>query len=168
MAVSNFKKALKIKGNESDSLTYNIANNYWRWGKLDSALIYFDKTININPNLKQAYTNKAFVYILKEEYEKAKEQIQFALKFDPNSFNNLNNLGYVCLKLNDSKSALEYVNKSLDINPKNSWGYRNLGLIYKVKNDKKMACKNLDKALELNFIKYWGEADIQELLNYCR
>lgn len=166
-AIKNFKIALTKKNVQKDTVLFNIANNYWRWNKLDSSILYYDKITTENLKFEPAYTNKAYVYILKKEYQLAKENIEKALILNPKSYNNWNNLGYVYLQVNDINNALKYVNKSLEMNPDNSWVYRNLGLIYKKQNNKKEACKNLDKSLKLEFIKYWGEGEIKELLDYC-
>lgn len=168
LANENLQKALRMEGCPQDTLLYNIANNYWRMGELDEALVYFDKVISYNPKIEEAQSNKAYVYLLKKDYTKAQMGYEKLLQKKPNTYNVLNNLGYIYLKQGDIEKAFLYVNKSLKINPKNSWGYRNLGLIYKEKSDSENACINLNKALELEFIKFWGESDIKELIDYCK
>lgn len=168
LANENHQKALKMKGCPQDTLLYNIANNYWRMGELDEALDYFDKVISYNPELEEAQSNKAYVYLLKKDYTRAQMEYEKLLLKKPNTYNILNNLGYIYLKQGDVDKAFLYVNKSLKINPKNSWAYRNLGLIYKEKSDSRNACINLNKALELEFIKFWGANDIKELIDYCK
>ncbi len=168
LAIKNHKKDIQIRGYPTDTLLYNIANIYWRMGHLDSAIVYFDKVIILNPKISEAYSNKAYVFLLKEDYSSAREAYENLLIKKPNSYNILNNLGYILMKQGDLLKALSYVNKSLSINPDNSWGYRNLGLIYKEKSDSIKACDNLKKALDLDFIKFWGEKDIKELMDYCK
>lgn len=166
-AIQNHKRGIDLKGNASDTILYNIANNYWRMNLLDSANSYFDKVIIYNPNLFEAHLNKAYVLLLKKDYALAQKAYEKLLLDKPKSYSILNNLGYIYLKKGNINKAFSYVNKSLFIKPDNSWGYRNLGLIYMELSNSEKACENLNKALDLEFLKYWGEKDIIKLMDYC-
>lgn len=167
-AINDNQTAVRLTKKWTDTLAFNIGNIYWKWGKLDSALTYYNRSIAINPVKTNAYTNKSFVYLEMGDFIHAKEAILTALNIEPQSYSNLNNLGYIYFKLGDIEQAINYIERSKSINPQNAWVYRNLGLIYQSKQQKEKACANLKKAIELGFITYWGEKDLQELLTYCK
>lgn len=166
-AKQDFAQAIALKGEISDTLYFNIANNHMFLGEYDSALIFYEKTLEINPKFEKALSNIGYTYILNKEFEKAKTNYLSYLELYPDVFNALNNLGFAYLKLGELDMAIYYVNKSIEINPKNAFAYKNMGLINKAQNDKPNACKNLNKALKLDFIKFWGEKEIKELMDYC-
>ncbi len=166
-AIYYLGQAIDLKEDGLDTLYFNIGNNYMRWGKLDSAVWYYEKGLDLNPESGVIRTNLAYVLILQEDYLAAKPELKILIKDFPKVANNYNNLGYVFYQLNELKSAEYYVNKSLEIDDENSWCYRNLGLIYKKKGEQKKACKYLNRALDLDFVKIWGEDEIKDLIKYC-
>jgi tetratricopeptide (TPR) repeat protein len=50
---------------------------------LKTALVYYDKTLQLDPNSVPALANKGLCYIRLNDYKKAKEYFEKALKLDP-------------------------------------------------------------------------------------
>lgn len=167
-ALTDHQRALELGFPASDTLLYNMANNFWRMGQMDSALIYFDKVLQINPELIEAKGNKAFVYLLQNRYAEAAGLYQELLIGLPDNASYMNNLGYAELRSGRLDSAMYHVQRSLELAPRNAYSYRNRGLIHMARNEQKLACADLRKALDLEFIKQWGSRDLEELMEYCR
>ncbi|UTW65837.1 tetratricopeptide repeat protein [bacterium SCSIO 12643] len=164
-----FKQALsKHSGTGLDTLYLKMGNNFIDWNLFDSAMFYFDKSLEIHSNFMEALTNIAYLHIIQENYLEARKHLETLVQEYPDFTNNFNNLGYVLCKLNDLDNAEKYLQQSLKMDSKNEWTYRNFGILYQAKGDQKNACKNLDKAIELGFIRIWGRELIQELMDYCK
>jgi cytochrome c-type biogenesis protein CcmH/NrfG len=66
-----------------DTLT-NIGNAYFNGGQYDSALIFYDKVLQIEPANQYALYNKALVYYAQKEYTHCKRTVANCLRQDPN------------------------------------------------------------------------------------
>ncbi|UTW62791.1 tetratricopeptide repeat protein [bacterium SCSIO 12741] len=170
-AIKDHKEAIRILENQAgedlDIAYYNLGDCFRRWGKFDSAIVYYEESLEYEHKDVSTRMNIAFTYIEMQRYQLAEAHLLELIEEVPEISNNHNNLGFVYLQLGDLEKAEKYVLDAQKIEPENSWVYRNLGLIHKAKGEKKQACKQLDKALKLEFVKYWGTDYIQELLDYC-
>lgn len=64
---------------------YNLALNYCRQSSVDLAVIQLKKVISMNPRFVQARQLLALLYINSQEWEKAKKELDKALKIDANN-----------------------------------------------------------------------------------
>ena len=65
-----------------EPLYNNLAHTYRKLGQLDEALQQHFRALVAKPNTASTHTNIAFVYVLKEEFEKAIEHCYIALKLN--------------------------------------------------------------------------------------
>jgi tetratricopeptide (TPR) repeat protein len=73
--------------------TFNLALTYQERGILDSALIYYDKTLKIKPDLTKAHVVLAKFYENRDEIDKALDEYKFVVRNDPEYFIGYSNLG---------------------------------------------------------------------------
>lgn len=62
---------------------YQLGAIFARKGKCDSAIIYFEKIIELNPNEPEAYNNLGYCYYTLDQLQKAKQMFEKALELKP-------------------------------------------------------------------------------------
>ena len=136
--------------------------------RVDDAIMYLQKALNLYPDDPSLYGNLAFRYMDKGDFKKALELSEKVLALAPEDALGLNNRGFVKYKLKDFAGALNDINKSLQLYPENSFAYKNRGLVYIGENKIREACINLHKAVDLGFTEVYGD-EVQNLINkYCK
>jgi tetratricopeptide (TPR) repeat protein len=70
-------------------------NKYLEMNNLDSALVYFEKSVAINPRMADALNNMGTIYSKMNNQAKALEYFSKALAIDPENKNALNNLNAI-------------------------------------------------------------------------
>lgn len=119
-ALPYYEKALAI-----DPL-YPTTNNLMGWAiaeltrtgnrdraDYDLALGYLQKAVAMNPKHSRAYNTMGYIYMEKEEYEKAIEHFNLARKYEEYS-KPYRNLGDVYKKLGDEEKAAYYYGKAAE------------------------------------------------------
>lgn len=92
-AIQEYSKALKRAKGDYRPLFY-LGNVYYRKGGYDQAKGYFKKALRIAPENSDIHNNLAWLYIDTEEFDKARTEIDLALKIkrDPYYLDTLANL----------------------------------------------------------------------------
>lgn len=137
-------------------------------GDLDSAYIYYDKSLAISASndfkdlQARAYNNKGLGYWNKGLLSRAQEYFFKSLKISENYLPKdpkhiyYNNIGLIYQELEEIDKALVYHLKALDdrkkrkLIPEQIASYNNLGICYKMKNQLDKALKNYNKAISLS------------------
>ncbi len=154
MDIENYDKAVKYfqkysNINNTDDNKYamlNLGLAYSRKGISDSALLWYDKTIEKYPDYSLAYNNKGYILQINKNYKEAIKLYNKALKLDSTNTYALWNRAD-CFKLTKKyKQAITDYKKIYEINPE----YYN-SLFYTAE-----CCENLDNKEEaLNYyLKY--------------
>ncbi len=65
----------------------------------------------------QAWLTMANAYDEREEYDKAIEQLNYALQFDDKNPDVYHLLGYIYAEKQDYKRALDFMNRTLELDP---------------------------------------------------
>jgi len=73
--------------------TFNLGLTYQERGILDSALVYYNKTLQIKPELTKARVVLAKFYERQDEIDKALEAYKYVVRNDPDYFVGYSNLG---------------------------------------------------------------------------
>jgi Flp pilus assembly protein TadD len=166
-AMYDHRRALHHGYKADDTLLYNMGNNFWRMGELDSALVYFDRALQLNPSCIQAEGNRAFVHLLQGRFGEAEREYGELSRRYPNESKYKNNQGYAELRLGKLDSAETHIRAALVLDPANEWGYRNRALLHMARNERESACSDLELAIQKDFIKKWGRGELVELMSYC-
>ena len=130
---------------------YNRAAYYYGIKDYDSALLDFNKAIQINPKYKDALSWRSEIFTKKLQYQLAADDYNKLIEIDPNDFDAYAKLGELYGKyLNNINKAQEYLTKAYTLKPDNAANLDNLGIVCALKGDNKLAMQYFEKALSLN------------------
>lgn len=80
-------------------------------GKYKEAIECFDKMLEINPQLTEAWNNKGITYMMLREYDKALECFSKALSINPKNIEAENNRTAALMQLQLKSEGIELGNK---------------------------------------------------------
>jgi len=111
--------------------------------QIDEAILEFESAIKISPESENAdaYYGLACAYKELEQYQKAAENFQRAIKLEPNYTSAWLNLGVVHTKMSMSEEAIKCYKKVILLEPNNLIAHFNLGNAYLVTGDKQAAMR---------------------------
>lgn len=136
---------------EQDHLLQNdLGLAYFAKGKLDLALVHFEKALAIKPDYAGAWNNMGTVYLKLEEWDKAIDSFNHALDhllYATPHFA-LTNLGEAYRGKGDYERSIEFYKKALDAEPRFFRAHRGLGRIYMTMGDYDAAASSLQKAVD--------------------
>jgi tetratricopeptide (TPR) repeat protein len=104
-----------------DALQYcNLGSAWLEKGKLDKAVSYYKRAIQVNPGYAAAFNNLGVVYAKKGMYDRALQNYKKALSLDPEYTAVLMNLGIAFVKLCEYDEAKKHFDKVLEMDPRNT------------------------------------------------
>lgn len=114
-------KSIEIKNDWEISYFYRAAS-YQALEQFDEAMLDYTKTIKLNPNMTDAYYNRAKIILEKNnvqdnEIQKAIDDLTIAIKQDEKFIDALFAMAAAQKKLKNYHKALEYLEKLLTIEP---------------------------------------------------
>lgn len=131
-------------------LHYKIAKIYNEQGLYEEAIDEYKKMLEIDPYLKEALVELAYIYYNKKSrFDEAEKCLLKALEKynnDPALFSNLGNIYFMSKRLNES---IECFKKAIAIKEDKDY-YYNLGCVYFTMNDIKSAKLYVNKAAKLD------------------
>lgn len=83
----------------------------------DVAMKLLDAIIKLRPDYVEAWNKRATLYYMKNDYNRAMEDIEEVLRREPRHFGALAGLGVILEDTGDDKHALEVFRRALAINP---------------------------------------------------
>lgn len=143
-------------------LHYKKAIVFNSMGLTSQAIEEYKKMLKIDPYLKQALVDLAFIYYKNNDLNSAEEYMKSAAEKsnDPALYNNLANIYFMQKRMNESVAAYK---KAVEIKPDKDY-YYNLGCVYFTLNDIANARANIYKAAELDSKNGKKEAKIRNML----
>ena len=128
-------------------LHYKKAGIFNYLGKREEAVAEYKKMLELDPYLKPALTELAYLYYREGDLTQAEMYMKRGAEIsrDPALYNNLGNIYFMQKRV---KEAVESYKKAIEINPDKDY-YYNLGCVYFTLNDIKNAKENIYKAAEL-------------------
>lgn len=111
-SIDELLKALEV--NKTDEVYYNIGVAYHMTEKLDEAISYYDKCIEINPYFESAHLNIGVCYFAKINLEKSLYHLNKAIKLDPNMYQAYARLGEHYRFISEDDKAVMYFKKCLE------------------------------------------------------
>lgn len=100
----------------------------------DQAKVVFDRIIDFNNNLYQAWSGKATAQFLSKDYFNAQESFERALELNPDSHKIKYNLGSLWARLDNYEKASELYYLVLKVEPDFTFALRDLGLSLYLQN----------------------------------
>lgn len=110
-------KALEV--NKTEEVYYNIGVAYHMTEKLDEAISYYDKCIEINPYFERAHLNIGVCYFAKINLEKSLYHLNTAIELDPNMYQAHGRLGEYYRFISEYDKSLKYFKRCLDLDKSN-------------------------------------------------
>jgi len=130
-------------------LLYNAAQVYVMMGDAQTALKYYQQTIQLDPYYSEYYNETGNLYQQLEDFEQANrfysQAIQFSAPYPEIHFNQ----GMNYLNLGESAPALQHFLASLDINPQQPDLYLLIAEIYEEQGERNKALQTYNQVLSL-------------------
>ena len=151
-AAKRKKVAAEKKQPQSAMEWHDQAVALWKNGKYSNpskAINYLGRSIQMDPNLADAYNNRGNAYRELKQYPNALQDYNKAIQLNPNFAKAYNNRGNIYFDQKNYQQAITNYNKSIALNPNYSIGYLNRGLAYHHQKKTAQACQDFKKACEL-------------------
>jgi tetratricopeptide (TPR) repeat protein len=127
----------------------NLGNSYSDVGDMESALLAFERAVEINPTLSESRANLGNIYLKKGKVTQAIREYQAALDINPNDAKTHNNLGNAYMQRGSFGYAVSEYSQAISLDPNFVDGYKNLALVYIKQNRYPRAKMELEKAIYL-------------------
>jgi tetratricopeptide (TPR) repeat protein len=108
----------------------NLGNFLWATGRLNEAMVQFQKALEINPRFFEAHDNVGSVLFQEGHLDEAMIQFQKALEINPNYASAHNNIGNFFLKKRRLDEAIVQYQKALENDPALIGIHNNLGVAF--------------------------------------
>lgn len=117
--------------------------------QFDSALEFFNKVLEIDPNYVKALEARAVIYLQKKEIELAQADLEKAISIEPKNARLYFRLGQVYYGKKDFDKALELFTQAIDLEPMYPAAYMARSQILREKGLEEAADLELDKAVAI-------------------
>ena len=129
---------------------FNRAYDEGQKGNRETAIEYYTRAIELNPEYADAYNNRGIAYKNIKEYEKAIRDYNKAIELNPEYAMAYNNRGIAYYNLKEYEEAISDYNKAIELNPEYAAAYNNRGNVYDDLKEYEKAISDYNKAIELN------------------
>jgi tetratricopeptide (TPR) repeat protein len=136
------------------ALLYSIKGDMSRNSNRTTALTWYNRALEYNPQYVAAHTGSGWVYFGDGKYQEAEGKFNKALSYQPNSPNALVGRGYVKLTTREPNLAIESFSKAILKDSTNAEAYNGL------------AAANLNKG-HLDQVLTWADLAIKHNPNYA-
>jgi superkiller protein 3 len=116
----------------------------------DNAILYFQKSIELDPTTSKAYYNLGILYDNKGNLDEAIRLYEKAIAVDPRNSKAYNNLGIACKAKGNLDKAIQLYEKAIDLSPQDPEAYNNLGTAYQNRGNLNKAIQFYRKAIEID------------------
>src|SRR4030042_1231242 len=127
----------------------NLGNSYSDIGNMESALLAFERAVEINPTLSESRANLGNIYLKKGQVAQAINEYLAALDINPNDAKTHNNLGNAYTQRGSLGYAVSEYSQSVRLDPNFVDAYKNLALVYSKQERYGWAIAELKKAIVL-------------------
>lgn len=135
-AIANYRTAMNLDKETDYHPILGIADVYYdNLKNYDSAIVYYEKGLQLQKNNKTAYYKLGWCYNDREKYNEAISPLQQALVLDPDYGQAKTELGYAYYKLNRYDDALGIFKQIMKRVPKDELSRYYAGFCYYMKND---------------------------------
>ncbi|MBG04767.1 MAG: hypothetical protein CMM59_11925 [Rhodospirillaceae bacterium] len=115
----------------------------------DLALADCARAVDLDPELAEAYVNRARALMKQGLFDAAKADILRSLQLVPDSRTALINLGALQLRMDNFEAAMKAFDRAFALNPQSAAAYNNRGSLYLQTGDYKMALRDFDMAIAM-------------------
>lgn len=111
-------------------LALEEGNEYYFNHNFQSAILEYDRAIEVQPNFAEAYNNRGNANVMLKNYQQAVQDYQNAIKYNKVDARIYNNLGSTYFMLKDYHAAINEYGQALNLNPNLFDAYYNRALAY--------------------------------------
>jgi tetratricopeptide (TPR) repeat protein len=111
------EQAWRNSGSDTVDLLMTHVDTFILGADLDLAMQVLDAVTELAPDDAEAWHQRALVFFMKGDNQRALSDLNHALEADPRHYKALRDLGVVLRQTGDKKGALEAYRKALEINP---------------------------------------------------
>lgn len=130
-SIPYFRRAL-IKGADKYEVLFNLADAYFKTQEPDSAIYFYQKSLEKKPNLAFAYYKIGLCYArYKNDYKNGFAFLEKAIALDPKNHVFYEDLGVAHGMNGNYSKAIEYFEKGIIVKPDFKPFYNNLGITYR-------------------------------------
>lgn len=133
------------------TIAFNIAYAYAGSGQSDSAKIFYNKVIQLDPEYADAYNNLGVLWQQEREIDSALLNYEQAVLFAPEYPLYIRNRGIAREQLGQLELAMSDYNEAILLAPKDGISYRVRGALYMTLDSLDAARRDFDQAWELGF-----------------
>lgn len=161
LAVRLFNEAL-MQGQSTPEqrgfILYGRGVAYEALGLRDLALGDFDAAIALLPDFPNSYVYRALVWVDRRQFDKARDDLQQALRLNPNSALIHNNLGSIAERKGEIDRAIDSYGEAIRLAPKYAQAFYNRAHAYMAKRDYRSAITDYGRAIDLqrDFADAWS------------
>jgi tetratricopeptide (TPR) repeat protein len=145
---------------DKDALIYaEKARSYLETGEFTEALVWLNKTIEMNPDHAWSYFRRGFVYQAWQQYDKALAEYNEAVSLKNNEVQFYFQRAIVAQYLGDYTKALAELQIVLNFNAFSHAAYHRQGLVYYAQKDYYKAIESYQKAIKIasNIAQYYAD-----------
>ncbi|MBD3167803.1 tetratricopeptide repeat protein [bacterium] len=146
--VDRYTQMIKAGQDENYAIWYNLGVAYTNLEEWDNALEAYEKAVDLEPQMAQAWVNMAAVKYRTGHLAEAEELNRKALEITPDFMHARSNLGMVLLLLGKYDESIEEMNKVLEQEPKHPVALAALTQAYNAKGDTEKGAEFKKKAEE--------------------
>lgn len=129
---------------------FNLGYISQQEGRFDESIACYRKTIELNPDIADAYYNLGTIYQDKKQYDEAINLYKETLKRNPDIFSAYYNMGVIFQARKNFCEAITHYLLALKNNPRLFDAYFNLGAVYEEMKDYHQAADYYQRALDVN------------------
>jgi tetratricopeptide (TPR) repeat protein len=128
----------------------NLANAYYKQGKLREAIESARQAIEIDADYGVAYYNLGNFYAAQGNFDVAQANFEETVRLYPNHAEARSNLGFLLVQKGEVDAGIHHFRKAIEINPTTGKTYLNLGAALVQQGRLEQAIQPLNKAVELD------------------
>jgi tetratricopeptide (TPR) repeat protein len=117
--------------------------------KLDAALNFYDLALRSAPDNAAIYSRRASVYIDKNMFDAATDDMREAIRLDPKTYNYYKRIDWLLARERKWDQIIAYWDQYIALDPNESWAYVERGGAYYHKGDIKQAVHNAKIAADM-------------------
>jgi tetratricopeptide (TPR) repeat protein len=127
-------RTTEVRNRKSWMVPTNLAHALVEQGRLDEAARYYERALELEPNLPETHWNVGISLASKKKHGSAIEQFRMALDIDPNFAPAYFEIGNAHLSLNEPDQAAAAFRRAIELNPKYAEAHFNLGFLAEAQN----------------------------------
>ena len=150
----------ELKSGDKPRPHFNLAQAYQRAGRLSDALVEYDHTLEIRPDVPAAFSNMAAIYVGQGRLDEAEAVLVRATERSPDLIEGFTNLAGVYIRKREPEKALDEVEQALAINPASFEAHLVKGNVHTLMEEYPPAVESFQTAADLRPDLAWVRVDL--------